>query len=49
MKSKELGFLLIDEPTLIHSLVKTMGLNKKLSFKFLSENFQSLEGSATIE
>ena len=44
----KLGFLMIDEPALINSYIKTIGSKKKLYFKFLNEKFQSMEGSAEI-
>lgn len=45
----KLGFLMIDEPALIHSYVKTIKSKKKVYFKFLNEKFQSMEGAAPIE
>lgn len=44
-----LGFLMIDEPALIHSYIKTIKSKKKVYFKFLNEKFQSMEGAAPIE
>jgi hypothetical protein len=44
----KLGFLMIDEPALINSYIKTIGSKKKLYFKFLNEKFQSMEGAAEI-
>lgn len=44
-----LGFLMIDEPALIHSYIKTIKSKKKVYFKFLNEKYQSLEGSSPIE
>jgi hypothetical protein len=35
-------------PALIYSLVKVMKYKKEVYFKFLSESFQSLEGSSPI-
>lgn len=45
----EFGLLLMKEPALFNSLVKTLKLEKEAYFKFLSEKYQSLEGSAEIE
>ena len=45
----KIGFLMIDEPALIHSYIKTIKSNKKVYFKFLNEKFQSMEGAAPIE
>lgn len=45
----ELGLLLIKEPAIIYAVVKTMKYKKEVYFKFLSEKFQSLEGSSAIE
>lgn len=45
----QLGFLMIDEPALIHSYIKTIKAKKKVYFKFLNEKFQSMEGAAAIE
>lgn len=44
-----LGFLMIEEPALIHSYIKAINSKKKLYFKFLNEKYQSMEGAATIE
>jgi hypothetical protein len=46
---KDLGILLIREPAVIHALVKTMKYHKEAYFKFLSEKYQSIEGSSPIE
>ncbi len=46
---ESLGFLLIDEPALIHSFIKSLQAKKKVYFKFLNEKYQSLEGAAAIE
>ena len=43
-----LGRLLIKEPALVYSIVKTLKLEKEVYFKFLSEKFQSMEGSEVI-
>lgn len=45
----KLANLLSKEPVLVHSIVKTIKAKKEVYFKFLSEKFQSLEGSAAIE
>jgi hypothetical protein len=45
----DLGLLLIKEPAIIHAVVKTMKFKKDVYFKFLSEKYQSLEGSSAIE
>jgi hypothetical protein len=45
----DLGLLLINEPALIYSVVKTLKLKKDLYFKVLSEKFQSLQGFAPLE
>lgn len=45
----DLGLLLIKEPAIIYAVVKTMKYKKEVYFKFLSEKFQSLEGSSAIE
>jgi hypothetical protein len=45
----DLGFLMIDEPALIHAYIKTIKAKKKVFFKFLNEKFQSMEGAAPIE
>lgn len=45
----KLGFLMLDEPALIHSYIKTIKSKKSVYFKFLNEKYQSLEGSAAIE
>lgn len=45
----QLGFLLMEEPALIYSYVKTMNLKRSIYFKFLNQKFQSLEGMAPIE
>lgn len=45
----ELGLLLIKEPAIIYAVVKTLKYKKEVYFKFLSEKFQSLEGSSAIE
>ena len=44
-----LGFLLMEEPALINSYVKTIKSKKNIYFKFLNKKFQSLEGLAPIE
>lgn len=48
MKS-DMGLLLIKNPALIHAVVKTLKYKKEVYFKFLSERYQSLEGSSPIE
>jgi hypothetical protein len=45
----EMGLLFVKEPAVIHSLIKTLRLKKEVYFKFLSEKFQSLEGSSPVE
>ena len=45
----DFGLLLLKEPALIHSIVKSMKLKKDVYFKFLTEKYQSLEGSTSIE
>lgn len=45
----KLGFLMMDEPALIHSYIKTIKSTKRVYFKFLNEKYQSLEGTAPIE
>lgn len=45
---KTIGSLLIKEPALIYSFIKTMNLKKKVYFRFLSGNFQSQEGLAAV-
>jgi hypothetical protein len=45
----DLGKLLSKEPALIFALVKSLKLEKKVYFKFLSEKFQSIEGTAVVE
>jgi hypothetical protein len=44
-----LGFLMMEEPALIYSYVKSMKLKKSIYFKFLNQKYQSLEGRAPIE
>lgn len=46
---RKLGLLLIKEPAVIYAVVKTMKYEKEVYFKFLSEKYQSLEGSSPIE
>lgn len=45
----DFGLLMIKEPALIYAVVKTMKYKKEVYFKFLSEKYQSLEGSSPIE
>ena len=45
----DLGKLLSKEPAMIYALVKTLKMDKKVYFRFLSERYQSIEGTATIE
>ena len=45
----ELGLLILKEPAIVHAVVKAMKYKKEVYFKFLSENYQSLEGSSPIE
>ena len=45
----EMGKLLMKEPALIYAVVKAMRYEKEVYFKFLSEKYQSLEGSSPIE
>ncbi len=47
-KRSELGKLFLREPALLYAVVKTLRLRKQVYFKFLSENYQSLEGTAPI-
>lgn len=44
-----LGFLMIDQPALIYSYIKTLKSKKKVYFKFMNQKFQSMEGAAPIE
>lgn len=44
----QLGELLVKNPALIHSIVKTLRLKKKGYFYFLSEKFRSAEGMSEI-
>ena len=46
---REIGLLVMKEPALVHAMIKTLNLNKVVYFKFLSESFQSLEGSSPVE
>lgn len=46
---KQMGLLLIEQPALIYAMMKVKNAKKDVYFKFLSENFQSLEGSAPVE
>ena len=45
----KLASLLVKEPVLIHGMMKILKNKKEVYFKFLSEKYQSLEGSSTIE
>lgn len=45
----DMGLLMIKEPALIHAVVKAMKYKKEVYFKFLSERYQSMEGSSPIE
>ena len=45
----EMGLLLIKNPALVYAVVKTLKYKKEVYFKFLSERYQSLEGSSAIE
>jgi hypothetical protein len=45
---RKLGELLLKEPALMYALVRSGQLKKRAYFKFLSENFQSLEGWAPV-
>jgi len=45
----ELGLLFVKEPAIIYSLIQTMKFKKEVYFKFLSEKYQSLEGSSPVE
>jgi hypothetical protein len=47
--SAGLGLLLMKRPALIYAMAKSMKLKKQVYFKFLSENYQSLVGTAPIE
>jgi hypothetical protein len=44
----KLGFIMLDEPALIHSYIKAIKAKKSVYFKFLNEKYQSLEGAAAI-
>ena len=44
-----LGRLMSKEPALVYSVVRILDLEKEVYFKFLSEKFQSMEGSEAIE
>lgn len=44
----KLGKLMIKEPALVYAIVKKLNLRKEVYFKFLSERYQSLEGSEVI-
>jgi len=44
-----LGFIMMEEPALIYSYVKSLKLKKSIYFKFLNQKYQSLEGRASIE
>ena len=44
----QLGFLLINEPALVHAYLKVLNSRNKLYFKFLNQKYQSLEGAAPI-
>ncbi len=46
---QDLGFLMLNEPALVHAIVRGLKLKKMGYFKFLSEHYQSLEGSALIQ
>lgn len=43
-----LGKLMMKEPALIYSMIQHLGLKKEVYFKFLSEKFQSIEGTETL-
>ena len=43
-----LGKLMMKEPALIYSMDQHMGLKKEVYFKFLSEKYQSIEGTETL-
>lgn len=45
---KGLGKLLMKNPSLIHSLYKTLGLRNEAYYLFLSDRFRSLEGKAEV-
>lgn len=45
----KLGFILAQEPALIHAFIKVLNTPKKLYFKFLNQKYQSLEGAASID
>ena len=46
---KQMGLLLVEQPALIYAMMKVKNAKKDVYFKFLSENFQSLEGSSPVE
>ena len=47
--SIEMGKLLMKNPALIHSVLKLTRSEKKVYIKFLSDNFQSVEGNVEVE
>ncbi len=47
-KRVELGKLFLKEPGLLSAVIKTLGLRKQVYFKFLSETYQSLEGTSPV-
>jgi hypothetical protein len=46
---QEIGIILVKEPALVYSILRQLRLEKRVYFKFLSENYQSLEGSAPVQ
>jgi hypothetical protein len=47
--SQDLGIVLVNEPALTYSLIKNLKLEKRAFFKFLSSQYQSLQGAPIIE
>ncbi len=45
----KIGFVMLDEPSLIYAFVKSMKSPKSVYFKFLNQKYQSMEGVAPIE
>jgi hypothetical protein len=49
LMKRDIGLLFMKEPALVHAMIKTLNLKKEIYFKFLSESFQSLQGSSPVE
>lgn len=47
-KRSELGLLITKEPVIVYGLTKALKLKKEVFFKFLSENYQSIQGVTVI-